>query len=362
MRTLPGPFCRTALRSLLLALALPACALEETTYMSTARMEPLMGDTSSPRSADAWQARAEQLRSEWLDVLGPMPASVDLAPEKLSTERPDGHTRHLLRYRTEAGSSVEAFLLVPDPVPASAPAAVVFHSTSSNHIFQPVGLADAPTRHLALHFVRRGYVVLAPRCYIFGYGEDGLSTAPRGAAHFTTATERLLATNPGWTGMGKMLWDGMRAVDLLRSRPEVDPGRIVAVGHSLGAKEALYLAAFDPRIVAAVASEGGVGLPLSNWHAVWYLGPQVQGRFRRDHHDLLAMIAPRAIMIVGGGHSDGVQSRPWIEAARPVFELFGRGEALELLLHDAGHDFPDAIREQALDWLDTMVASPRQSP
>ena len=57
--------------------------------------------------------------------------------------------------------------------------------------------------------------------------------------------------------MAKMLYDAMRAVDVLESLPYVDKQRLASVGHSLGAKETLYLAAFDERIKAAVASEGG---------------------------------------------------------------------------------------------------------
>jgi cephalosporin-C deacetylase-like acetyl esterase len=51
--------------------------------------------------------------------------------------------------------------------------------------------------------------------------------------------------------------------NVLGSIPEVDARRIGAAGHSLGAKETLYLAAFDERIQAAVASDAGIGLTLS---------------------------------------------------------------------------------------------------
>jgi dienelactone hydrolase len=57
--------------------------------------------------------------------------------------------------------------------------------------------------------------------------------------------------------MAKMLYDAMVAVDILAALPEVDPKRLCSVGHSLGAKEVLYLAAFDERIRATVSSEGG---------------------------------------------------------------------------------------------------------
>ena len=58
----------------------------------------------------------------------------------------------------------------------------------------------------------------------------------------------------------------MRGVDLLESLPQVDASRIGAVGHSLGAIESLYLAAFDERVQVAVASEAGLDFSFTNWH------------------------------------------------------------------------------------------------
>ena len=98
--------------------------------------------------------------------------------------------------------------------------------------------------------------------------------------------------HPGVTGMAKMLFDAVRAVDLLASRPDVDPGRLGSIGHSLGAKEVLYLAAFDTRIRASVSSEGGIGLTYSNWDAPWYLGDAIRRPgFPLDHGQLLALAA-----------------------------------------------------------------------
>jgi cephalosporin-C deacetylase-like acetyl esterase len=58
-----------------------------------------------------------------------------------------------------------------------------------------------------------------------------------------------------------MLFDAVRAADVLESLPGVDAKRLACIGHSLGAKEALYAGAFDDRFRAAVFSEGGIGDP-----------------------------------------------------------------------------------------------------
>jgi len=71
--------------------------------------------------------------------------------------------------------------------------------------------------------------------------------------------------------MSKMLFDAARGVDVLEQLEQVDAERLGVIGHSLGAKEALYLAAIDERIRTTVSSEGGIGTSFSNWEAPWYL-------------------------------------------------------------------------------------------
>jgi dienelactone hydrolase len=298
-----------------------------------------------PLSPDALHGKAARkaLRQKWLDLLGKTPKRPALQPEELDKEPQADHTRILLRYDPERGAPSQAYLLIPNGLRRPAPAVVVFHATSDNHILQAAGIADHPTRHIGLHLVRRGYVVLCPRCFIYGY---------RGV-QWDAAAALFSKRHKGAVGMAKMLWDGMAAVDLLADRPEVDPERIACVGHSLGAKETLYLAAFDDRIRAAAASEGGVGLSFSNWDAPWYLGGMFKGIPEgMDHHELLALASPRPFLVIGGGEADGPRSWPYVEAALPAYAEAGAPGALGLLLHSRGHDFPDEVQESAYQWLD----------
>ena len=164
--------------------------------------------------------------------------------------------------------------------------------------------------------------------------------------------------------MHKMLWDARRAIDILESlKKEVDPNRIGSVGHSLGAKETLYLAAFDDRIAAAVASEGGIGFSSTNWDAPWYLGPAVrEPKFPLNHHELLALIAPRPFLILGGetgpGAADGNRTWPYVEAASKVYRLFGDPVRLGLYNHHEGHSVSDSTFERLAEWLTTYLSVP----
>lgn len=302
-------------------------------------------DAAEARSRRDWPRVRRNLEERVRRAIGPFPARLPLdVEEQLREEQPD-HTRVLLRYRVEPAVWTEAYLLLPKGVRGKRPGAVVLHATSNTHMRDPVGLSGREAMHIALHLVRRGYVCIAPRNYL--WSEPGKP--------YQQIAEDVLARAPWKTGMARMTWDAMRATDVLAARPEVDPKRLGSIGHSLGGKEVLYHAAFDPRIRAAVSCEGGIGLTFSNWDAPWYLGKQIQEPgFPLDHHEVLALVAPRAFLLIGGESADGAQSWPYIEANLPVWRLFGREERLGLFRHPYGHDMPPPgpDREKVYAWLD----------
>jgi pimeloyl-ACP methyl ester carboxylesterase len=208
-------------------------------------------------------------------------------------------------------------------------------------------LADVPEKHLGLALARRGFVAFCPRNFLW-------PDTARMAAEAETG--RFRKRHPRARGMAKMLFDGQVALDILSARPDVDANRIGCIGHSLGAKEALYLAAFDQRVKAAVSSEGGIGTTMSNWDAGWYLGDVVrQPDFAREHHELLALAAPRPFLLVGGDSADGAASWPWVAAAMPVYRLYGAPARLGLLNHKRGHAVPPDVLPRLLEWLETYV-------
>lgn len=300
-------------------------------------------------TAAAWQARRSELERRWLDFLGTIPRHQDPTPPAvLEEDRRDGVVRQLVRYESEPGLPVEAYLLRPIDPPGAAvsfrPGVVVLHSTIDYTIRQPAGLEGPADKHIGLHLARRGHVAFCPRCYLWQYG-DG--------KRIEKAVDWLRRRHPGVTGMAKMLHDARRAVDVLAALPGVDAKRLSAVGHSLGAKEALYLAAFDGRIRVAVSSEGGIGLGYSNWEAPWYLGDAIRRPgFPLDHGQVLALAAPRALLLIGGDSADGDASWPYIEAALPVWALLGAPDAVGLYNHRQGHAFPPASMTRTAEWVE----------
>ncbi len=301
----------------------------------------------STKDLASWRGARIALVREWSTILGPSPiVPHEEMLETIAEDRKDGVVRKLVRYLVEPETAVEAYLLLPEKRTGRLPGVVVFHSTIDYNIRQPAGLEGPSDKYIGLALAKRGFVTLCPRCFIYDYG----------GKRFQGAVDLLKELHPGWTGMGKMLYDGQRALDVLESLPEVDRNRLGAIGHSLGAKEALYLAAFDNRIKAAVSSEGGVGLSFSNWEAGWYLGDQIKRPdFRHDHHELLALCAPRPFLLIGGDSADGKRSQPYIEAARTVYKLYDKPDEIKLLNHGKGHEFPEEAQVAAWEWLERTL-------
>ena len=298
-------------------------------------------------SVDWLQRRTELLRA-WTDLLGPMPERPKSSFEELASEELAKCVRKRIRYECEAGLFVEAYLLIP-LAPGRHPGVVALHQTTGNTIDQIAGVAGPDEQQLGLKLAERGFVVICPRCFLW----ENTSSLP-------AAVETFRRRHPGVLGMKKMLHDAMRAVDLLEHVPQCDPRRIGSIGHSLGAKEVLYLAAFDERVKASVASEGGLTFRSTNWDAAWYLGEGLRRPgFARNHHELLALAAPRPLLLIGGekgsGAADGLRSWELIAAAQPVYRLSHETVRLGLLNQGKGHSIPPDVFEKSVEWLRTYL-------
>jgi pimeloyl-ACP methyl ester carboxylesterase len=236
---------------------------------------------------------------------------------------------------------------MPEKIDRPCPGVAVFHSTVNNSIRQPAGVEGQPEKAFGWQLARRGCVAFCPRNFLWPTNDMIAATAE---------TERFQQRHPQSKGMAKMLYDAHLAIDLLAAMPEVDAHRLGAIGHSLGAKEVLYLAAFDERVKVTISSEGGIGTRFSNWDAGWYLGPTIkQPEFRREHHELLAMAAPRSFLLLGGDSADGDQSWPFITAALPVYRLYEGSPRVGLFNHRQGHSVPEAAEKRIAEWLDAYL-------
>jgi dienelactone hydrolase len=168
----------------------------------------------------------------------------------------------------------------------------------------------------------------------------------------------------------KGIFNHMRAVDLLVARPEVDATRIGAIGHSLGGHNAIFVGVFDKRVKAVVSSCGWTpfgdyyGGNIKGWTSDRYM-PRLRDVYTLDpkqvpfdFQELVAALAPRHFYSVSPlrDHNFDVNGVRKAEAeARQVFTLLGAEGNLRIECPDVAHDFPEASRQAAYDFLDAAL-------
>lgn len=289
------------------------------------------------------QDRREILRGEWSRFLGVGPTTKPaLNTKKLAEEKINGCVRETVTFETHDGVLIPTYIIRPEKIDTPLPGILSFHQTTEDTIDEAGGVSGSPDLQIGLHLAEKGFVTVNPTNYLWNY--KGLQRPE--------SVDTLIKEYPNWKGMGKMIWDGMRGVDLLQSLPYVQSDRIGTIGHSLGGKEAFYLAAFDSRVKAAVASEMGLPLSTSNWYADHYLSEKIKNPdFNLTHHDILELIAPKPFMLVAGDCSDGPESEKYIKQAEAAYEAFGAKERISVFNHHKRHKFPLDAREKAYSWL-----------
>ena len=310
-------------------------------------LRPLLVDADGKQitTRQEWEKARSALRDAWMTHLGNPPEKAALDAQIEKTEKEDSYTRQRLSFASEGEDRIRAYLLIPDDLAKDEkrPAVVVFHQTTKDTLDEPVGLGMKPELALALQLTRRGYITLSPECYIL---KDKKGWAAGQAA-------MLKKRRPPWTGLGKMTFDASRCTDFLETIPSVDRERIGCIGFSLGAKEVLYAMAFEPRYKAGVFNEGGIGLRMSNWTDPWYLTEKMKDKIpASENHQVLALAAPRPLLILGGDSADGDRSWPFVKAVLPVYELYGAGDRIGLINHKGKHSYPAEARLLSYRWLD----------
>jgi predicted esterase len=301
-----------------------------------------------------WETRRKELRAEWDRILGIAElAPFDHTPTVVRrVSLPECDAVEVL-LPTTATSKQKVLLMTPrGSTGKKCPGAVIpFYNPDlmAGYDLETAEPKDAPAVHFGRHLVQMGFVVVCGQAFPFNTVEDPGTGAP--FAHWHAAADTLHRDYPHWTGMARLVHDTRIALDLLLDQPDVDPERILVMGHSLGGKMAFYTGCLDARIKAIIASDFGIAFASTNWDAPWYLGAQIHDpRFPVGHHHLLALAAPTPFLILAG-NCDGPRSWQYLNAARPVYTLYERGDALAILDHASGHRPPEKAVKTAYQWL-----------
>ncbi len=156
------------------------------------------------------------------------------------------------------------------------------------------------------------------------------------------------------------IWDGMRALDYLLSRPEVDPMRVGLTGNSGGGTHTAYIAALDDRIQVAAPS-----CYITSWRLMLHtIGPQdaeqtfpfwLQDGF--DYPDFLYAFAPKPYLLLSAIRDffPIAGARETLAEAVRVYSSIGAKEKLSMFEADDGHGYNKPRRLAAYEWFGRLL-------
>ncbi|HZG57406.1 dienelactone hydrolase family protein [Paenibacillus sp.] len=308
------------------------------------------------------EERRKRLREALKEALGTFERNDAYRAATMERVACDGYVRERVELSATPGLTFRAYVLIPDEAERGHPLPGVLalhgHGYGSREIvgLRPDGAPDDGEPgihgHFAVQLVRRGLVVIAPD--VIGFGERRLQAdlderpdAPNSC--FRLATELLML---GKTLTGLRVHEARRALDVLASRGEVDPGRVGAVGFSGGALLANAVAALDDRIRALALS----GYPntfrdsiLSVRHCLDNYVPGLLAH--AELPEWIGLFAPRPLFLEAGERDpifpiEGFRKAE--EALRAVYESAG---ALDRLAVDRFPGAHEINGRRMYDWL-----------
>ncbi|MFB3786533.1 MAG: acetylxylan esterase [bacterium] len=252
-----------------------------------------------------------------------------------------------LIYQSQPGLYVTAVLYLPKSAPPFP--GVLFPCGHSDN-----GKASDVYQRACVLLAKHGFAVL---CYDpFDQGERYQILDGQGKPQFGGTLGHTLV------GIGSILlgrnaatyriWDGIRGIDYLTSRPDIDPARIGCTGNSGGGTLTSYLMALDERIACAVPSCYLTTLrnqepqdAEQNIHA--------QAAFGMDHADYLLMRAPKPTLMSTATRDFFDIHGAWFtfRQAKRMYTRMGFAERVELIETDAEHGFSVQLREGMVRWM-----------
>ncbi len=256
-------------------------------------------------------------------------------------DRPD-HIRRKYLIQTLPGKSLPVYLLFPKNFTGKAPTVLAFHGHGYG-VKDIVGLwgdgeerytPDGYHKDFALELVRAGFIVAAPEIMAFGEHvpaqnppDNGLYASP---CHFTATWAMMM----GGTLLGLRILEARRLVDFLAVQPQVDIGRLGAMGISGGGMHTFFSTCLDRRIKACVISGyfcSWFDSILAMNHCICNFVPEILKL--GDLPDLAGLLAPRPTLIEAGTKDDifPIQAvKRDTEKLRDFYKLWNATEKIEI--------------------------------
>ena len=295
----------------------------------------------------------EERREQLYHLLGDLPdRHHPISVSTVSQEERESYLLEKLMLDLNGIETVPAYFARPKTLTERLPAVLYNHAHGDDYELGKdellLGRDALQNPSYAEELTRRGYCVLCIDAWAFG--------ERRGR------TESEIFKQMIWSGQvmwGMMVYDSLRAVDYLLSRPDVDPGRLATLGISMGSTMAWWLSALDPRIKVCVdiccmtdfdALIQARGL---DGHGIYYYVPSLLKHFAT--HEINALIAPRAHLALAGNY-DPLTPPAGLDRIdaelKKTYAAAGAPGAWKLLRYDIGHFETAAMRAEILQFLE----------
>ncbi len=332
---------------------------EQISEVALSQIEDRKAEIRKIEGKEGWIKRQSQVREKLKHLLIPPFDKAALNPvvtEKLQREE---FTVEKIYFESLPGYFVTAALFIPNHRDGPLPA-ILFCSGHAD-----AGFRSNVYQHMIINYVLKGFVVLAfdP----VGQGERNQYFMEDGKKKFRPTHEHSYAGNQifltGFSPAQYFVWDGIRAIDYLVDRPEVDASRIGVTGRSGGGTQSAYLMAIDDRIKAAAPE-----CYLTTFEQLLMSGgPQDAEQnilhFLAEGLDLADLVEVRApaptLMVTTTRDIFSIQgARDLYEEAAAAYEVLGSPDQFSMIEDDAPHQSTLKNREKTYHFFQKFLDNP----
>ena len=294
----------------------------------------------------------QEQRERLYGLLGILPdRNRPISAEKLWEQEREHDILEKLVLDLNGEEPVPAYFLRPKQLPGKAPAILYNHAHGGKY---HIGKEEVLSGRAALQnppygevLTKMGYSVLCMDTWAFG--------------ERAVRSEADIFKHMLWHGKvmwGMMVYDSLRGIDYLVSRPEVDPERIGTMGLSMGSTMAWWVAALDTRVKVTVdlccMTDFHELEKQNGWsgHGFYYYVPGLLNEFSTA--DINALIAPRPHLSLNGDQDKLTPVEGLIRIdnhLRKVYEEHGKPEAWKMIRYDVGHLETPEMRLETISFL-----------
>jgi cephalosporin-C deacetylase-like acetyl esterase len=302
------------------------------------------------KTREEWLARQGELRRQLHEMLGldPLPERTPLNAAITGKLDHEAFTVEKLHFQSSPGLYVTGNLYIPKGLTKPAPA-VLYVCGHGNTVKNGVSYGSKSVyQHHGAWLARHGIICLTIDTLQLG--------EVQGLHHGTHHKGMFWWYSRGYTPAGVEAWNGIRALDYLQSRPEVDGAKLGVTGRSGGGAYSWWLAALDERIKAAVPVAGITDLQN------YVVDGKVEGHcdcmfmvntYQWDYGTVASLVAPRALLLTNTDDDpifplDGVERVHW--QTKKIYSLLGVPKNLGLQVSWGGHYDTQELQVAAFRW------------